>query len=838
MTKMMLSLVFVAVGLSASTFAGGFEQLQQDIDACAAKGGGRVEVPSGRIEMKGTLHLRSNVELVLASDSELYFPDDPEMYEEALVLACGATNFTVRGGGMFRAKGDRWHREVYARKGKRPVFFRFRECGGIHLEDFKVRGSPMWTIHLLMSADIVMRGLDVFARGRNTDGVDVDSCENVLIENCRLDQGDDGFVMKSGKNEEGRLRGRPTRNVRIRNCTVVNGHSLLGIGSELSGGIEDVSLEDCTVEGEVWKVLYVKTNRERGGYARNISVRNVKCVRAKVCAFGIGTKYSGVKQPDESQRHLTTIENIRCENVVCDEGWYAVELEGDELCPARNIEIRNVEVKDAKRGYGTVRNIEGLVTENVVAGTGAFSVWCEEPDARYCCGQEAVFTLVAHTNAGIAKVRLDNFGDRVLFESKVDFSKQREFVFKGRRDIPGYLLATVSLGKDEKRCGVAFDRTRITAGAEKPADFEAFWKAAIADYDRKVPVDVRLERIAEQDTPGTMVHGISLSDPFGRRVYGYLRRPVDLSKAYPVRVHVPGAGPCVGKAEPGATNRIDLLMNVHYWKPINGAEKRGKEHNALQKDENDSWAAKYPVSGTVRYCLCGIAASREEYFYYGSILAAVRAVKWLRSLPETKDDDFTYLGGSQGGGMGLALMALDGGFRRGVVCVPAITAHLCHKIDERRSGWPRLVQSQLPENIAAAEANSRYFDGVNFASMITGPIVFAVGYIDMVAPPHAGYAAFNACPSKNKMMFDSVGYGHSLSKVESGEARRWIEGDAARETPIPISNCTLGDRSEDSEGQTPTKFELVDLRGRHVSNAMNAAVHAADGNWQLNVSGR
>ena len=134
-------------------------------------------------------------------------------------------------------------------------------------------------------------------------------------------------------------------------------------------------------------------------------------------------------------------------------------------------------------------------------------------------------------------------------------------------------------------------------------------------------------------------------------------------------------------------------------------------------------------------------------------------------------------------------MALDGRFRRGAVLVPALTAHHCHKIDGRQEGWPNLLLSQLPENEEAASRNAPYFDGVNFASMIRHPILFTASYTDTVAPPHAAYAAYNACPAKEKYIMDVVGFGHEGSRVESGEARRWLLNED-HEYAIPIANMT------------------------------------------------
>ena len=768
--------------------------LQRLIDERSAAGGGAVDLPAGRIEMAEPLRLRSNVELRLKADSEVYFPDDPALYagSPALVVADGATNIAVTGGGVFRAKGDRWHHEVFKARGKRPRFFQIKDCAGVRLEGFRVRGSPSWTIHLLKSRNAVLRGLDVFARGYNTDGVDIDSTQDVLIEKCRLDQGDDAFVMKSGKNEEGRRRGIPTRNVTIRDCTVVNGHTLLGIGSELSGGIEGVHLENCRVLGEVWKVLYIKTNRERGGWAKDISVRNVTCARAKVSVFCIGTEYGGVSGARRAGLPPPTpIEDVVMENVECDEGWRVCEIHGFDDLPPKGVKLKNVKLKKASRGAFDLKNAGDAKFDGVTADAGPFSVWCDDPDAKYECGKKAVFTVVAHTNAGVAHARLDNFGGVVLETRDLDFSKSREFRFEATRDIPGFLLLTVKLGGETKRCGAAFGRLGITGGAERPADFEAFWRDAVAKYDREVPVDVALEKVPSLSSRSFDVYSLSVSDPFGRKVWGYLKEPARLAGQLGLRtlVHVPGAGPCDGRPKWNDAFPVELMMNVHYWKPVDGDVKRSDRHNEMQAREDAEWCAKYPVASVRRYCVCGIAASREEYYYYGSVLAIDRAVKWLMERPETDPWNFRYKGGSQGGWMGLALMAVNGQFRKGMVGNVAATGHLCHKIDGRQPGWPGLIAAQLPENVAAAERNSQYFDGVNFASMIRNPIAFTAGYIDTVAPPHTAYAAYNACPAKVKLIYDEVGHGHEGSAVEGGEAMRWLLNDDFDIT-IPIANLT------------------------------------------------
>ena len=779
MVRLVQALLCLAAFCNAE---GGLGDIQRRIDETARSGGGCVAVAAGEW-LTGPLEIAGGVELHLERGARLIFPDDPELYRGrgALIGASGATNVAVTGGGTFEARVGYWHGIAFRRRLPRPRFFQFRDCRGVRLEGFSVRNSPSWTIHMLCTDDVTIRGLDLRCSGPNTDGIDLESVNGALIENCRLDQGDDGFCMKSGKNAEGRRRARPTRDVLIRNCTVMNAHTLLGIGSELSGGIENIRLEDCTVEGEVWRVLFVKTNPARGGHVRNVSVKGVKAGRAKCSIFEIMPDYQWKTRDSLANPEIvrTRIEGITVEDVRCDEGWYAYELRGDPEMPPRGVTVRDCEMKSPSRGAPVAENIEGLTVEGLRAEPAPFSVWCDDPDSLYRCGDKAVFHVLSSVTCGVAHVRLDNFGDRVLREFDVDLSKGTRFEVEGTRDVPGFLLLTVSQGSRTKRWGAAFSPDEITGGAERPADFEKFWKDAVVRYDRTVPEDVRLERLDSLSTNGFHVYMLSLSDPKGRTVYGFLKEPRELGRGrFPVRVHIPGAGPSVGMPMCGDAATVGLTMNVHYYRPVPGAAKRGVEHNALQKVEDEQYQKLYPVAHDPRYTLAGIAAGREEYFYYGALLAINRAVNWLRRRPEVDPDDFSYSGGSQGGGMGLALVAINGGFRKALIAVPALTAHLCQQIDGRKAGWPRLVEAQFPENIEAAKRNAPYFDGVNFASLITCPGAFSVGYVDVVAPPHAGYAAFNACPSREKAMFGSIGFGHATSPVDSARMRNWF-GNAA-----------------------------------------------------------
>lgn len=419
-----------------------------------------------------------------------------------------------------------------------------------------------------------------------------------------------------------------------------------------------------------------------------------------------------------------------------------------------------------------------------------FRVTCDQPDARYRLGEPATFTVVATEEDGSApkgeaKVRLDNFGDRVFLERTVDLSKESCFSVTGEMDRAGFLLMRIFKdGAERKLFGVAYEPEKLRPYRECPEDFDRFWSDAIGKYNAEVTAPIKATRIDPGKEKGRDLYELEIPSTQGRTVWGYLSVPKDSSKApYPLTVTVPGAGPAT-VFEGGSADTMHLYVNVHYYKPLRGVKYKGPESNALQKKEDDEYGRRYPVK-TVRYTQCGIAESREDYFYYGIILAANRAIDWACARPDVDKTRVRYTGGSQGGGFGLILTGLNKHIRRAAITVPAITDHLCFKIDGREAGWPRLIAAQLPENRAVAEANAPYFDAVYFAQRIDVPIRFNVGLADTVCPPHAGYTAYNVCPSKDKLMRYGIGQGHTPQKDIARDFARWLVKDAPEDLAPP-----------------------------------------------------
>ena len=378
--------------------------------ACEKAGGGRVVVPKGTW-LTGAVRFRDNCDLHLEEDATLEFTDDPADYPEVhttwegiecynhspLLFAYGVTNVAITGKGTIAPRMDFW-RTWFARPPEhmkatehlyywcstnapmetrrllkldranmRPHLIQFNRCGNVLLDGFRIRESPFWMIHLYHSENCVVRNLDTYAHGHNNDGVDVDMTKNVLIENCHFDQGDDGIVLKAGRNADAWRLNRCTENVVVRDCDLVNSHSLLGIGSELSGGVRNVWMTRCTV-ADTYSMLRIKTGPRRGGFVENVWMDHCRGKRM-IRVFNIFTKYCAQwgAFPDFELRR-TRIRNISISDCEAELAAFGLQLNGDRLLPADGIRVRNVKIGRVVHQLSDVSectdvSIEGLTLE-------------------------------------------------------------------------------------------------------------------------------------------------------------------------------------------------------------------------------------------------------------------------------------------------------------------------------------------------------------------------------------------------------------------------------------------------------------------------------------------
>ncbi|WP_223154830.1 glycoside hydrolase family 28 protein [Aestuariibaculum sediminum] len=230
----------------------------------------------------------------------------------------------------------------------RPQFIQFNRSENILLECISIENSPFWTIHPYLSKDVVIRNMSVYTHGHNNDGVDPEMSENVLIENCVFDQGDDAIAIKSGRNQDAWRLNTPSKNIVMRNCTMKNGHQLVAIGSESSGSIENVFVDNCNVidGAKMYHLVFIKTNERRGGYVKNIHVKNIQAGKIANGIIGIETDvlYQWGNLVPTIERKLTPIKDIYITNVHATKTKYFSKISGQTELPIENIFLNKVVV--------------------------------------------------------------------------------------------------------------------------------------------------------------------------------------------------------------------------------------------------------------------------------------------------------------------------------------------------------------------------------------------------------------------------------------------------------------------------------------------------------------
>ena len=225
--------------------------------------------------------------------------------------------------------------------GMRPQLINFYQCENILIEDVTLLRSPFWVIHPTLSKNITVRRCKIVNDGPNGDGCDPESCENVLIEDCLFDTGDDCIAIKSGRNADGRRTPAPSRNIIVRGCTMADGHGGVVVGSEISAGVQNVFAENCKMDSpNLDRVLRIKTNTCRGGVTDGIYMRNVTVGQCREAVLRVNLVY----EPKEQAKRgfVPTVRNIYMENVTCEKSKYGVLLNGlDEESNIHDIHIKN-----------------------------------------------------------------------------------------------------------------------------------------------------------------------------------------------------------------------------------------------------------------------------------------------------------------------------------------------------------------------------------------------------------------------------------------------------------------------------------------------------------------
>ena len=357
--------------------------INKKIEECSVAGGGKVVLKPGEYFCNGPILLQSNVNLHLEAGARLVFSQNPEDYLPVVfvrwegveaynyspfIYAHDVKNVALTGKGIIDGNGTarnsfrNWRKrqskdlnslremgknvipvkERVFGKGHflRPQLIHLVNCKNILLEDFTIVKGSFWLIQPTYCDNLTIRKITVDSNFINNDGVDLDSSTNVLIENCQFNTGDDFVVIKSGRDQDGWRVNKPCKNIIIRNCASDICLHGISFGSEVSGGVENVYAENLTFKKIRQYGLQFKSNKDRGGYIRNIVLNGIKIDNVKTCISFTNQyhSYRGGNAP-------SLFENISINNLSCNLAEEkAISIMGLPEKPIKNINFENVTI--------------------------------------------------------------------------------------------------------------------------------------------------------------------------------------------------------------------------------------------------------------------------------------------------------------------------------------------------------------------------------------------------------------------------------------------------------------------------------------------------------------
>jgi unsaturated rhamnogalacturonyl hydrolase len=359
------------------------------IDACTKAGGGRVVVPAGEW-LTVAITLKSNVNLHVAEGATLRWLFEPARYPivftrwegvelmnyQPFLYAYEQENIAITGKGTLdggadwanwwgwnrpgpgptagRASPQRAARNKLIELGEtnvpvaervfgegsflRPNFIQPYKCKNILIEGVTILRSPMWEIHPVLSQNITVRGVKINTHGPNNDGFDPESCRDILVEDTVFDTGDDCIAIKAGRNGDGRRVNVPTENMVVRNCVMKDGHGGVVLGSECTGGIRNIFVENCEMDSpELDRALRFKNNAVRGGILENVFMRNVKIGRVGEAVLTIDLLY----EEGAKGAFKPVVRNVQLDNITSIASPRVMFIRGFEGAIIDNIRISN-----------------------------------------------------------------------------------------------------------------------------------------------------------------------------------------------------------------------------------------------------------------------------------------------------------------------------------------------------------------------------------------------------------------------------------------------------------------------------------------------------------------
>mgnify|MGYP001806126006 CR=1 FL=1 len=239
----------------------------------------------------------------------------------------------------------------------RPVMVSLISCKKVLFDGPTFQNSPAWCIHPLMCEDFTFRNMTIRNPwfSQNGDGIDIESCKNSVIHDSTFDVGDDGICIKSGKDKDGRDRKMPNENLIVKNCVVFHGHGGVTVGSEMSSGVKNLHVSNCTFIGTDVGLRF-KSNRGRGGVVENIFISNVEMINIPTQAISFNLYYSGRSASEDLEagengqapkllpvtEETPQFKNISIKNVNCKGAMLGIQLQGLPEMNLENVSLENI----------------------------------------------------------------------------------------------------------------------------------------------------------------------------------------------------------------------------------------------------------------------------------------------------------------------------------------------------------------------------------------------------------------------------------------------------------------------------------------------------------------
>lgn len=262
----------------------------------------------------------------------------------------------------------------------RPVLLNIVKSKKVLLEGVTFKNSPSWCLHPLSCEHITLNNVKVFNPwySQNGDALDLESCNYALIIDCIFDAGDDAICIKSGKDEDGRKRGEPCQNVIVKNNTVLHGHGGFVVGSEMSGGVKNIYVDNCTFLGTDVGLRF-KSTRGRGGVVEGIYINNINMIDIPHEPLLFDLFYGGKGAGEETEAELEgrmkaaippvteetpAFRDIHISNVVCKGSGRAMFFNGLPEMPISNVSVKDVVISDATSGI-VISQANNVTLENI-----------------------------------------------------------------------------------------------------------------------------------------------------------------------------------------------------------------------------------------------------------------------------------------------------------------------------------------------------------------------------------------------------------------------------------------------------------------------------------------